>query len=134
MVFPSSAKSTQKTAFAFCICHNFRVMTGLCQYSSPGGGKPRHYISALFAQYRPVSRLNGLSLDYRIGLDLYQPVRVDEAYNLHYSVRRPDFCKEFAVYPAHALPIFYILSSFLRGFPAPARRSSSSTNMPFSRR
>jgi len=54
-----------------------------------------------------VARLDGLILDYRIGLDLYQPIRVDETCYLHYSVRGPDLCKEFAMYPAHALPIFY---------------------------
>src|SRR5215469_2528632 len=56
--------------------------------------------------------LNELILDYSVGLDLYQPVRVDEACNLHYRVRRPDLCKEFAMYLAHALPIFYACKQY----------------------
>jgi len=48
-----------------------------------------------------------LALHNGIGFDLNQPIRVDEAHDLHDRVRRADAAKELAVDCRDPFPIFY---------------------------
>lgn len=48
-----------------------------------------------------------LILYYRVGFNLHQPVRINEASHLHDGVGGSDISEELAVYLSNALPILY---------------------------